>query len=85
MTTLEQLHMNLSDTTEAAYFAARAEKVAEIAEYIADYLKPGIDAAKLAEELMTTAEDMGRIHGDEVNGEVRSAYTRDRNALPFTV
>ena len=69
----------------AAYDAARAEKLAEIVDYIAYYIDPGFSAERIADEILSTAEEMGRIHGDEINGEVASRYTTDGRPLAFTI
>lgn len=73
------------DANAEAYRAARAAKVAEIAEYIADYLKDGIDPTELAERLMTSAESAGNVFGDDVNGEIPSRYTKTGNPGHFSV
>lgn len=86
--TLEQLYNLLGDQDQeinAAYDAARARKVAEIADSIRDDLRsPGI-AEDLAERLMSSAEEMGRISGDVVSAELPSRFTVRGNPIPILV
>ncbi len=87
MTTLQALYESLgalTDAEEREYSRRRAAKIAEIAAYIAEYLDPRVSVIGLAETLMASAEDMGRIQGDDVHGEVASRYTRNGNPLTFT-
>ncbi len=93
MTTLQALYESLgalTDAEEREYSRRRAGKIAEIAAYIAEYLDPRdmaqpLSVIGLAEALMASAEDMNRIQGDDVHGEVASRYTRNGNPLTFTV
>lgn len=85
--TLQDLFRALGDdeAVTAEYDRRRATKVAEIAEYIADHLRDGVDAAKTAEWIMAGAEEMNRFDGDCIHGEVPPTLTRDGNPLPFTI
>lgn len=86
MNTLRELYDQLGDMgDEEAYNAVRAKKVAGIARYIADHLRDPSLADALAEEIMSRAEQMGRIDSDNVSGEVPSRYTVSGNPLPFTL
>lgn len=82
---LEYLYRHVPEHGSEAYEEVRRAKVAEIADYIRDHLKPGIDARRYAEQLMSSAEEMGRIYGDNVRGEVSTGYTTSGKPLPFTV
>lgn len=85
--TLQDLFRALGDdeAVTAEYDRRRAAKVAEIAAYIAAYLRDGVDVAATAEWIMASAEEMGRFDGDCINGEVPPTLTRDGNPLPFTI
>ena len=85
-TTLEALYYALDDEAAAAeYGKRRAAKVAEIAAYLADHLRDGVDVDVTAEWIMAGAEETGRFDGDAIGGEVPGRYTRSGNALPFTI
>lgn len=83
MTTIETLYRDAPESRD--YDQARARKVSEIATYAADFVKDGVDAARLAEALMASAEEMGRFDGDAVSGEIAGRYTRNGNPVPFTI
>jgi len=87
MTTLEALYNALgeNEATEAEYGQRRAAKVAEIADYIKDYLRADVDVDAMAEEIMAGAEETGRFDGDCVAGELPSRYTKDGKPLPFLI
>lgn len=87
MATLESLFALLGDddaTTELQYNERRRKKVDEIAEYIGSFLKEPALAYGIAGAIMESAEEMGRMNGDEIEGEVPSRYTKTGNPLPFT-
>lgn len=81
--TLEALWRDRPDSID--YDAARAEKVAKIRDYIAGHLRDGIDADTFARLIMVTAEESGRIDGDEISGEIPASYTRTGNPNSFTI
>ena len=86
--TLESLYSALGDcdeTTERQYDLARKAKVAQIAEYIATFMKEPHYAGSVAEAIMASAEEMGRIDGDSISGELSSHYTTTRNPNAFTL
>lgn len=87
MPTLQELCAAAGDSDEAgrAYDAARAAKVSEIAAYIADLMRDPHHADAIAETIMANAEEMGRIDGDAVNGELAGRYTKTGNPLPFSI
>lgn len=70
---------------EVAYDHMRTKKVAEIKDYISPFLAPAANASAIAESCMATAEDGGRVFGNEISSEVGAAYTLDGNPLPFTL
>lgn len=84
--TLQEMHSGDENGPVDSYWPARAHKVAAIAEYITDQIKGREFTAEwLAERLMCTAEEMGRIDGDDVSGEVASRYTTTGNPLTFII
>ena len=83
--TLESLSISQSALDNGEYDRRRAQKVQEVTDYIRDFLKDPKIADAVAESIMATAEEMGRINGDEINGEVASRYTASGNPLPFTI
>lgn len=85
--TLEQLYHGdpVTGDPHPDYWGRHLAKIEEIRDYIRGYLRPGIDAASLAEELMSRAEEMGRITDDTIHGEVASRYTTRGNPLPFEI
>lgn len=82
---MEQLWRGDDAGSYAGYDDARRAKIVAIAEYIGDYLKPGLSAERMAEQLMSIAEESDQICGDSVSGEVASRYTRSGNPLVFEV
>ena len=83
MTSLEEL--NLDETVPLEYSLRRAAKVKEISEYIADFLRRPEHSMAIAKRIMEQAEEMGRIDGDRVRGEVPSNRTANGNPLAFTI
>lgn len=85
--TFEELFKALGDddAVSRAYDAARAKKVTEIADYIREYLKPGVSAEIYAEEIMAGAEEIGRFHGDGIGGEVASRHPLSGHPLAFEI
>lgn len=82
--TLEELYSRICDkAAERAYVERRAEKVSEIVDYLDGRLREGVDVKITAEDLMAAAEEMGRIRGNIVSGEVAGRYTATGNPLPF--
>lgn len=82
---LETLWNSIDGEIPAEYDAARAAKVAEIALYLEGQVKPDLDLNRLAEAAMSSAEEMGRIRGDEISAEIAARYTISGHPLPFTV
>jgi len=85
MKTLEDLYNALNDETAAEYGKRRAAKVAEIADYIKDHLRDGVDVDATAEWIMAGAEETGRFDGDCIAGELPSRYAKDGKPLPFLI
>ena len=88
--TLETLFHSLGDddadnNVSLVYSAARTSKVQEISEYISGFLNNPLVADEIAEDIMSSAEEMGRIDGNSIGGEVSSRYTSSGNPLPFTI
>jgi len=85
--TLESLYSACHESAAAmrAYDAARADKVAEIEAYIRDHLDDPSNADAWAERLMNSAEDMGRLNGDEISGELPGQAATTGNPLAFSI
>ena len=81
--TLETLFANMAESAEAdrAYEAARAVKVAAIAENIRDQLRYPHSADIIAEGIMSRAEEAGRIDGNDVMGEVSPDHVRGHRPI----
>ncbi|MGO1079711.1 hypothetical protein [Inquilinus sp. CA228] len=81
--TLQDLYFALTDNDGVSpeYDARRAAKITEIADHIRDHLHRPELAEGLAERVMASAEEMGRIYGDEVGGEIRGHLTTTGNPL----
>ena len=77
--TLQDLYLALGDcdqSVETEYNRRRKVKVAEIREDIRDLLENTDWADAIAEKLMAGAEEMGRVHGDTIDAEIGSNYTK---------
>lgn len=65
------------------YDSRRAAAVQDIAEHIEGKILEDLDPHFLAEAVMAKAEEMGRIDGNEVSGEIHSRYTKNGNPIAF--
>ena len=74
-----------SAQVDEAYRAKREDALARVRDYIADHLKPGLDADFHAAQLLDSAEEMGRIDGDDVKGEIASRHSATGNPISFEV
>ena len=83
--TLESLYRDAgNDATTNAYDAARDVKVTDIAEYLA--AQGFDDPVYWAEHAMSSAEEMGRIVGNEVTFEIAARNTPSgRHPLHVTI
>ena len=85
MTTLERLYHDQPDSE--AYAKARFAKVRKLTEYLATQLNSDNYefCEGLAFDAFARAEDMGRIRGDEVSGEIPGRYVSTGSPLVFTI
>lgn len=83
--TLEQIYMTAPESE--AYAKARFAKAVQLTSYLAVHLDSSNYEfyQSLAFEAIDRAEEMGRIHGDEISGEIAGRYTPTGNPLPFTI
>lgn len=87
MSTLETLYLSnpSDDAAWREYNQRRASKVAEIAEYVARAALSDVNPMMVAEDIMQAAEEQGRVHGDDVSGEIAARFTKSGNPVPLTI
>jgi hypothetical protein len=66
------------------YDALRQKAKSELIEWATPHLKDGdLYAEAIIEAAISSAEEMGQIHGDSFHGEIAGRYTVNGNPLTF--